>query len=81
MTRPIYKHRNPWHGCESPWQEFKWAVRHPGDFFCASWAGLRGHDTGTTKELRVFGYAMLGLGSLQLVGGIVALLIGYGVIA
>ena len=63
--------KNPWYGCDRPWQEFKWDMRHPGELFRVAWLGVCGRNPELAPELRMLGSALIVVGFLQVVLGIV----------
>lgn len=70
-----YRSPNPWHNQDRPWEEFKWDMKHPREFFKAGWAGMNNRNPEITQMERFVGFALMGMGLLYIVLGI-AILIG-----
>ena len=69
-----YRSKNPWMDHDRPWEEFKWDVAHPAEFFKDGWAGMMGRNPKLSREERMVGFAMVGMGLVQIIFALVILL-------
>jgi len=70
----LYRHKNPWHGQDRPWEEFKWDVQHPDEFFRAVWAGMQGRNPACPPEQRLVAFGMMFVGFISIVLGLLLIL-------
>lgn len=71
--------RNPWRGINM-WREFKWDMRHPNAMRRRALLGMKGQNPLVSGHERLLGLAFVVVGLIQVVGGVAALLVAYGVL-